>query len=164
MDIVTILIGLVVSVICVVPFIIIRKNKRKRETESKELISRLAAKSNSKVDAYDRWNKAIVGIDSLNRKLFFIKKIKDMEIQHAIDLSGIQMARVINSQRSAINGNYTVIQKLQLGLLSKDKDKSETLLEFYNADYDSLTIMEELRLVEKWSKIVNSHIENKTTM
>lgn len=136
-------------------------NKKKREKEIKEKVSGLAAKSNSKVDEYDRWNKTIIGIDKLSQKLFFIKKIKDKEIQCEIALSGIQMARVINSQRSALNGNYSVVQKLHLGLISKEKDKPETLLEFYNADYDSLTIMEELQLVEKWSKIVNSNISKK---
>jgi hypothetical protein len=164
MDIATILIGVMVLLICVVPFIIMRKNKKKKAIESKEVISQLAAKSNSNVDEYDRWNKTIIGIDHLNRKLFFIRKIKDKEIQHEIDLSGVQMARVINSHRGAIDGNYIVIQKLQLGLISKDKDKPETLLEFYNADYDSLTIMEELQLAEKWAKIVKSNIEKKTTV
>jgi hypothetical protein len=162
MDIATILlIGTGVLIICVLPFVITHNNKKKREKEIKEVISRLAAKSNSKVDEYDWFNKTIIGIDNLNRKLFFIKKIEDKELQYAIDLSDIQIGRVINSHRSVINGNYNVIQKLQLGLISKNKDKHETLLEFYNADYDSLTIMEELQLVEKWSKIVNSIIDKK---
>ena len=162
MDIATILlIGTTVLIICVLPFLIRHNKKKKKEKEIKEVISRLAAKSNSGVDEYDWWNKTIIGIDNSNRKLFFIKKIHDKELQSAIDLSNIQMGRVINSHRSVINGNYNVIQKLQLGLISKNKDKPETLLEFYNADYDSLTIMEELQLVEKWSKIVNSIVGKK---
>jgi hypothetical protein len=162
MDIATILlIGTTVLIICVLPFLITHNKKKKKEKEIKEVISRLAAKSNSKVDEYDWWNKTIIGIDNLNRKLLFIKKIEDKELQYAIDLSDIHMGRVINSHRSVINGNYNVIQKLQLGLISKNKDKPETLLEFYNADYDSLTIREELQLVEKWSKIVNSIVGKK---
>lgn len=164
MDIITILIGIMVVLICVLPLVVMHKNKKKREAAFKEEISRLAAKSNSKVDEHDRWNKTIIGIDSLNRKLFFIRKIEDRDIQYAIDLSGIQTARIINSHRSVINGNYSVIQKLQLGLVPRDKDKSETLLEFYNADYYSLTIMEELQLVEKWSNIVNANIEKYKTI
>ena len=52
----------------------------------------------------------------------------------------------------------TVVEKLGIGFLYHDKNKNEVVLEFYNADYDSLTLTGELQLAEKWCNLFNEKI------
>jgi hypothetical protein len=158
MDTSAIMIGIVTLLICVVPLILMRNSKKRKEKEVKEAIAAIAAKSNSKVEESHGWNNTLIGIDRLNSKLFFIKKLKDTKIEHTIDLSEIETCRVIHSQRNVVNGNYSVTQKLELGLISRNRGKAEIQLEFYNLDYDSLTMTEELHLAEKWADIINTTI------
>lgn len=153
MDIGIVLIAIITLLICVLPFIIMIRNKRKKAKEFTETIFRAAAKSGSKIDQFDRWNNTIIGVDNLNRKLFFYRKLSDKEILKEADLSDFEMCDIIKTQRNA--KDYNGIQRLELRLISRDKDKPNTQLEFYNAEHDNLTIMDELLLLEKWLSIVN---------
>lgn len=155
--------GVLIVLLCVLFFIIVRKNKQKKEREFKALISSLAGESNCKIDVYDRWNNTMIGMDNLNRKLFFLRNAGDKAIRMMVDLSDIQMGSVVNSRWNNKGESYNATQKIELGLTSKERGKPQTLLEFYNAEYDSLTIMDELLLAEKWSKLINSTIQNSIT-
>jgi hypothetical protein len=45
-----------------------------------------------------------------------------------------------------------------MSLVNPDKNKPDTKVEFYNADYDRLTLTGEVQLSEKWCKILNDKI------
>lgn len=158
MDIVTILLGTIIILACVLPLVFMIKNRNKKEKEFRDVIFDMAAKSNANIDLYDQWNNTIIGIDNANRKLFFYRKAGGKVIQHGIDLAEIETSSVVNTQHHTKSTNYSVTQKLELALISRSSNMKKLFLEFYNADYDSLTIMDELQLVEKWSRNVNSII------
>jgi hypothetical protein len=158
MDIATILLGTIIILACVLPLVFIIKNRSKKEKEFRDVIFDMAAKSNSNIDLYDRWNNTIIGIDNSNGKLFFYKKVGAKAIHHEIDLAEIEMSSIVNTQHQTKSVNDSVTQRLELALISKGSNMNKLSLEFYNADYDSLTIMDELQLVEKWSRNVNSII------
>lgn len=158
MDITTILLTVIILILCALPLVIMLKNKSKKEKSFKEAISALAAKSNNKIERYDRWNNNIIGIDQLNHKLFFISKKHDKEVHKVIDLSDIAQSSLVKTHHNVRNENASVIKKLELYLILKDKSKPDVVLEFYNAEHDSLTIREEFQLAEKWSAIVESGI------
>ena len=155
MDITTILVSTIAILACIVPLVFVVKNKGKKEKEFKSVIFGMAAKSNSNIDIYDRWNNTIIGMDNSNRKLFFCRKAGGNEVRHAVDLNDIEASSIVNTQHHVKKDNYNVTQRLELALVSKDKAK-KILLEFYNADYDSLTIVDELQLAEKWSRNINT--------
>ena len=155
MDITTIVVSTLAILACIIPLILVVKNKGKKEKEFKSVIFGMAAKSNAHIDLYDRWNNTIIGMDNSNRKLFFFRKAGGNEVQHAVDLNDIETSSIVNTQHHVKKDNYNVTQRLELALVSKDRGK-RILLEFYNADYDSLTIVDELQLAEKWSRNVNA--------
>ena len=72
----------------------------------------------------------------------------------------MKKCRVNNSTRSVnINGtNMVVTDKLELVITNKNTDIPETRFEFYNTEYDSLSISDELQLTEKWCKVINQKI------
>lgn len=155
MNTITILVSAIAILACVVPLIFIIKNKGKKEKEFKSVIFGMAAKSNANIDLYDRWNNTIIGMDNSSRKLFFFRRAGGNEVQHAVDLNDIETCSVVNTQHHVKKDNYNVTQRLELALVTKDKGK-KILLEFYSADHDSLTIVDELQLAEKWSRNVNA--------
>lgn len=151
--------GVIIVLLCVLFFIIVRKNRQKKEKEFKALISSLAGESNCKIDVYDRWNNTMIGMDNMSRKLFFLRNAGGKAIRIMIDLSDIHMSNVVNSRWNNKGESYNATQKIELALISKEKGKPQILLELYNADYDNLTVMDELLLAEKWSNLINSTIQ-----
>ena len=153
-----ILTGVIILILCLIPFIIIRRNRQKKEQEFKDAISRLASARNSAVDTFDQWNNTAIGLDNTNGQLFFFRRIGEREISESIDLATIQLCSVVLTKKNAKDDAYSVIEKVTLGLTAIERHKSQVTLEFYNNDYDSLTIMDELRLAEKWSGLVKAAI------
>ena len=51
-----------------------------------------------------------------------------------------------------------VVDRIELTFVNQDKIKSDTMVSFYNSEYDRLTLSGEIQLAEKWSKIANAKI------
>lgn len=157
MDLGAAIVGIVIIGICVIPFVFISANSRKRKERLLQGLFGYAEKNNSKISQYDLWNTSTIGMDDTALRIFFTRKVKDTETRQMIHLAEVQKCRVINSGRSVntASGTNKVIEKLELAFTFRDKSKPETVLEFYNTDSDSLTLTGELQLTEKWNKIVN---------
>jgi hypothetical protein len=158
MDTTTILITVVVLILCALPIVLMQRNKTKKENAFKEKMVNLGGNGNTKIHQLDRWNNKGIGIDNDNHKLFFLFSKQDTDVQKVINLSEIRQCSLVKSHHTGNNESSTGIKKLELHLLSKEKSKPNVVLEFYDADHDSLTIREELQLAEKWSSIIESGI------
>jgi len=152
--------GLIILIICVLAVLLVNSNKKKKEKQFSQTLFDLAEKSNSKISEYDFWNNTLIGIDKDSHKLFFIRKTDGNVITNEIDLSEIQKSRIVNSARIVDNkvSSSSVTDKLELSFSYRNPKKNETLLEFYNNNTDSLTVYRELKLIEKWSGMVNESI------
>ena len=160
MDIESSIILLIMFALCAIPIVIINKKKKLKEKLLLQTLFDLAAKSNCKITTYDKWSETVIGIDKPAHKLFFVRKTTEEVITREIILSEIQKCRFINTNR-VVNGNrisQKVIDKLELVFTFYDSKKSDLILEFYNAVYDSLFLRDEIPLAEKWSEIVNSEL------
>jgi lipopolysaccharide export LptBFGC system permease protein LptF len=160
MDLGTIVISLVIIIICSAPFVIMSIKNSKKEKRMLQNLVDIAAQKNNRINLHELWNNSIIGMDSINATVFYARNIKDKEISQQINLAEVEKCRVINSSRtlSNKNGNFTIVDKLELGFLFQDKNKNEAKLEFYNTDYDSLTLSSEFQSVQKWCKIFNNKI------
>lgn len=164
MDLGTTIVGIVIILICIIPFALMSINNKKKEKKLLQGLSALAERNSCKISRYELWNNSTIGIDDTSVTIFYTRKSKDNETSQQINLAEIQKCRVINSNRTVSNkeGNFKVVEKLELAFSFQDKTISEVVLEFYNADHDSLTLMGELQLVEKWCKIFNDKISEMT--
>lgn len=149
------IVGVIVLLICVIPFVLLSRNNRKRKQKVLDRLVRLADQKNCKISRYDIWNNSAVGIDDTARWAFFTRKVNEVSIEYRVNLGEVQKCRVINSGRtvSRTDGNHRVIEKLELAFTYRDKNKGETALEFYNRDFDSPTLSGELQLTEKWGTV-----------
>ena len=160
MELGTAIVGIIVALLCIVPFVIINRQKKKREGELIQALFSLAAEENCKIKEYDVWNHSSIGIDDNNRFLLYTRKLKDNFETQIIDLMEIQKSSVSNIKRSVKTDDslYEIIERVELVFSLQYKNRAEVVLEFYNANYDKPTITVELELVNKWSKLINSSI------
>ena len=160
MELRTTIVTLVILIICIAPFIWMSKVNKNKGKRLLQLLSGLAGKNNTSIAQHDIWHHTAIGTDEATRMIFFAKKGKDADMLQQIDIGDIQRCRVINTSRTVRhnNGNVNVIDKLELGFQYHDKNKPETVLEFYDAYADHATLSVELHLAEKWCKLVNEKI------
>ena len=164
MDLGTIITGIVIILICIIPFVLMSINNNKKEKRLLHGLFNLAQKNNGKITRHDLWDNAMIGIDDTTNQIFFIRKVKDIETAKQVDLAEIQKCRVVENSRtiSKKDSNHKVTDQIELVLTYHDKRNNETILEFYNANYDSFMLKGEFQLAEKWSSIFNDAVSAKT--
>jgi len=160
MDSITIIAGVIIILIILVFFINTNSNKKKKESQFLQPLFALAEKNNCKISKYDRWNNSIIGIDEDSNLVFNISKINEVETVQQINLADIQKCRIFESSRTVgiEKSSMKVVDKIELAFVKRDKNKPDTIVSFYNSDYDRLTLSGEIQLTDKWCKIANDKI------
>tara|TARA_R110001583_G_scaffold77046_1_gene210156 strand:+ start:8026 stop:8514 length:489 start_codon:yes stop_codon:yes gene_type:complete len=154
MDSGTLIIGLIILVICALPFILSGRNRITNEQNIKKAFFELAQKNNTSILQNDFWFKTAIGINTTSHQLFFYRKIKDNETSAIINLSEYQKCSIIK-----LNDGGNNIDIIQLVLVPNAAKKSKIILEFYNSRFTTM-LDGENQLVDKWSKIINETIIN----
>jgi hypothetical protein len=157
MDVGTSLTGLIFLLFCVIIFVILSRSNRKREKQLLHLLKGLAAQNNCKIMQHDTWNNAAIGIDNTTNRLFAIRHTGNNTIPFQVDLYESQQCRVINTRNTGSNkeGNFGDIEKIELAFTYREKNKPETIFDFYNTASNTASLNGELQLAEKWCKITN---------
>lgn len=153
------IIGAIAIIICVLPFIMMSLNKRKKEKKILQSLSEISAKNSCQIDQYEILGSFAIGIDETKNFVFFYRLSKDTEIEQSIDLSEVKSCKIINTSRTleGKGGNRKALDKLELSFMPTANDKPETKLEFFNADV-SMQLYGEWESIEKWSKLINSRL------
>ncbi len=160
MNLITDLVGAILAVICILPFVLMIRNSKKLEKQLLESLSGIAAQQNSTITQHELCGNIAIGLDENTHTFFFFKRGKNTQTAQHIDLGKFQNCTVVNTRRSfkVAGRNDSVIEKLELSFLPIVKNKSPLKLEFYNSD-ESRQLNGELQLVEKWSKILNGKLQ-----
>lgn len=160
MDLGSTIVGAIIIIICIVPFILMSQSIKKRKRQMLQSLTKIATQHYCQITQYEFCGDFIIGIDKIKNFVFFYKKLKDKEVEQFIDLDNIQNCKVINLNRTITNkdGNHKVIDKLALDFIPISKDKTEITLEFFNSDV-SIQFSGELQSIEKWSKLINDQLK-----
>lgn len=160
MDLGTTITVIVILLIGVIPFALMNRSNKKREKEFLEALNKLADENNSKISSYDIQSNAAIGIDDTNTKLFFVSKVNGLAKVEQISIAEIQKCKFINSNRnfSSKGINSQIIDKLELVFTYFDKSKTENIWSIYDESINHSALTGELKLSQKWSKIVNEKI------
>lgn len=156
-----IIIGIILVIIGVVPVILINNNYKKGEKKSMKALNDLAAKSNCTITQFDLLNKRTIGIDRINRKLFFIKSFSSQNVEREIDLSKIKKCQIINTSRTVKNkdGNYKITEKIELEFTNIDNAKRAAQIEWFDVANDNFMLSNDYQLIEKWEKLINTYLK-----
>jgi len=160
MDLGTSIIGALIIAICIAPFFLMNRKKKNEEKKSKQLLVNFANNYNAKITQYEICGNYIIGIDEDKKYIFFIKNQDFKTIEQFVDLAEIKNCKVINTSITFTNNksNYHKIDKLELILKNNKPSESNTVLEFFNADF-SIQLYDERTSIEKWSCIINNILQ-----
>lgn len=154
------IIGAIFTALCLMPFVIMSINRKKKEKKMLCLLKQLAIENNCQINQYDFLGALIIGIDDKNNTIFFIKKSNESLQNKVVKLEDIQSCKIHNKSRVVNNkvDTYSVIDLFGLSFVPIENTKSEILLEFYNSD-ENLQLSDEIQNAEKWLKIVKEKLK-----
>ncbi|UMB55128.1 hypothetical protein MKD41_06535 [Lutibacter sp. A64] len=153
MDFGTILIGLVCIALCAMPFVLTTRGRKKREKALVMSLKNLAKNENSEITQYETCGNYAIGVDEVNKIVFFQLKSKEINKYEIVKLDTIKKCRISNIS-SVVSGGEKIIEKLNLHLTPITKSKEDTILEFYNADL-SFQLSGELQSIQEWNSLIN---------
>ena len=140
-------IGIILLIICVLPFILFSVNNTKKRKKRIQNLIKKAKESNATIQEKDDWNQSIIGIDKVNKLLFFSKKSEEFDKFISINISELLKCRIERTEN-----NYKVLEKLELELTFASKPT--VVLEFFNKDETRL-IVNEIEIIQKWHALLN---------
>lgn len=138
--------------------IFIRIRNRKRNSRKIAVLQAFAVENQSTISTWDTWENTLIGISTPEtNRLFFIRSIPGREIRQVINLSEVADCRMVKTGKQVAYHKelVQVVDKIEL-VFSLFQHQPALSLEFYNADYNNLTLSGELQLAQKWAGIVNS--------
>ena len=164
MDFHTIITGAIVIALCFSPFFYMAMRGKKREKKFFQSLLNKAKQLNFNVTDYEISGNIIIGLDDTNKELFFLKKINNEERLQHLNLKEIKSLRLNNANRIEGSGKnqQKVLDKLQLVFTYTKSGSPEVIFEFFNSD-ESLILNGELKLIEKWAKILKEELDVKPT-
>lgn len=159
MDLGSLIIGAMILLLCILPFILLQIRNKKRENKKLLDLSNSAKEHNCKITQHEFCGHYLIGIDEVNNFVFFHKIIKDQPIKQFVNLSTIEKSEIVTSTRTYTekDGTAHVIEKLELAFVPNKKDTEVPPMEFYNEDV-SFQLNGELQSIERWSLLINKHL------
>ena len=152
MDLGTTIVGAVLLVICIAPFILVRKRQITKKNEKLQILNNLSQEYNCNIEEYEFCNDFVLGIDKSKSFLFFHKQSQENNHNQVIDLKTIKECNIIKKTRSI---NDKTIALIELSFIKKNETTSIVI-------YDEITdllINNELLVANKWSLIINTNLK-----
>jgi hypothetical protein len=160
MDLGNILLWSVVTLICVVPFILLSRMAKKDKEKDLQALLDFAAKNHFSITQHDLWFKSAIGLDEAKQAIVFISRLHGTPLAQWILLEDIQNCRVVEANRTVNVADSTskVVDKIELVFTPRNSNNANVVLEFFNVNSGNLTPSFEFELAEKWSKIANEGV------
>ncbi|TXD47595.1 hypothetical protein [Polaribacter sp. IC073] len=159
MDLATAVIGLICILLCALPFVLTSQNKVKNEKKLLLSLENLAEKKQSDITQHEVSSKYAIGIDETKNFVFFQLKNEEGFKPECIDLSTIKKCKIVNIGISNANAERE-IEQLSLEFIPIDKNKTNSILKFYDATI-SFQLNGEFESIEKWNELINHKLSNK---
>lgn len=158
----TAIVGLIMLLICIVPFVIMYYNRVKKENKILQSLNEIAQPHNCKISQHEFCGDFVLGIDESRNFVFFFKQKKEEAISQFVDLAEIQTCQVVKKTRNVKNdiGSLGFIERVELSFTPTNKNKGETSFELYDEE-TNMQLSGELQFVDKWTKQINDRLKNK---
>lgn len=154
----TAIIGIIILLLCIVPFVIMHYNTKKRKQKILAVLKKAALKDHHIIDQHDVWSHSAIGLCTDLQYLYGIRIFGEQVNVFVADLSLYNKCTVHTEKRTQdIDGEkYSFPEKISLHFSNSNSSVS---FEIYNTEVDSLTITDEINLAEKWKHIANDCIK-----
>jgi len=160
MDLGVTIVGGVIIAACVLPFVIMGRNKMRREKKMLQSLSDLAKSQNCTISSYEFCGDFVIGIDEDKKVSFFYKNAKGKETLDFVNLSDIHTCKsnkVAKTTKDS-NGNTDVHDVVELCFVSNNKANQDHRFILFNEE-DSIRLSGELQVADKWSALINNRLK-----
>lgn len=156
MDLSTTIIGLVIVLMCAVPFVVMYFNNKKKQHQMLQNLHTLATHNKCSVTFYEFCGDLVLGIDDSKKHVFFHKQSKDFSSTSFVDLSQTKECQIFKKHHSdGLKSSANPIQSVFLIFKRNNDVQHESSFELFNRQLD-LQLSGELQFAEKWSKRINN--------
>jgi hypothetical protein len=138
MDITTLIIGVAIVALCVLPFWLSGNARKRREKKLTDALNEMAQLKSTTICNSEVCGNNSVGIDGSGRWLFYARCKGGL--RECIDLENVRACSIIDKPDT-------------IGLSFATDAKTDTYIEFYNSNIEA-TSDDESRLAARWHKIV----------
>ncbi len=156
MDTSTIIIGAILLAICILPFVLISRNRKKKERELLNSLSNLANEHHCKISQFEVCGDQMIGIDEDTKSIFFIKQTDKEKVAKYVSLHTVQRCELVKT--TANTAGDTIIDRLELKFVPIDSHQPQYIIEFYNSS-ERFQLSGELQMIEKWFAIILDRIK-----
>jgi len=160
MEMKTFIMVIITVLVVVAPFAFVYIKNKNRSNKSNSVLKKYAIEYNSNIDQSDTLSNIAIGIDSSQKKLFFVRYSKKFEYEQIINLNDIKDVKLINEKRSVKTGKSStlVVEKIEIVLVNKTSNRPNIVLELYNENIH-MTLSGEVQLANKWVTILENIIK-----
>ena len=127
MDLGTILITLVFIAIVTVPFVLTGYSKKRKKNSLFRRLTEMAENEDCMITQHEFCGDFVIGLDGMANRLFFYKKVENLEFAKSVNLREYKSCKTYNSNRTVgeKKAKYYVIDKLELIFYPAEKGMSE---------------------------------------
>jgi hypothetical protein len=160
MDSATIIIAVISIVICSLPFVIGRNNRKKREGALLSEIRTLSSNKAMHLSKYELLSNYIIGFDEKANVLYFLRKKETGNYFLEVELAKYTKVEVQqnNHQEGENNHSRTVIDDLVLKFHPKSSSDKIVHLELYKR-LETQNLSGEFQLAQEWAQFLNNRIK-----
>ena len=160
MDTGTIIITSILLLSCILPFIMMGKQRMKKEKQLLQALQKIATNNHETINTYDLMGKAAIGINNKNSQLYFYKKVNEQIIETVVMLDTVKKCQLVKTERKNASQAITQsdIDKIELVFQFHDQQTESNHIVFYDVATDGFNINRELQLATKWLDIIQLNI------
>lgn len=154
-DIGSAIIGVIIIIIATTPFVMMSRNKAKKEKKLYQKLVDLASQKNSKIDNYQALQHLAIGIDKDKHYVFFHDTQDAKTTEKSVDLKQIKNVSLIKDKTNKKDSQK--IKRVGLKFAPQNKSQETVFFEFFNDDKNP-QVFGEIQMAEKWVEILQKHV------
>ncbi|MFD2552301.1 hypothetical protein ACFSQP_10775 [Bizionia sediminis] len=157
MDLNTIIIGLIITAVIVVPIAYIQWSQKIEKKKTKTAFINNAKQNKIQVSHMDFWGTYYgIGLDSQKNVLVYSKKTEENPVWLSVNLNTIKTCYIDTVTQHIKTKTANKVETERLNLVLKTKHAQDTVvLEFYNVDVN-FEMTTEHPLLQKWQNLITA--------
>lgn len=158
MDLNTIIIGLVITTVIIVPLVYIQMSQNIQKKKAKNTFIADAKSKNIHVSEMDFWGTYYaIALDVSENKLVYSKKTEEETVWITADLNLVTDCYIHKTDRTIKNKTTNKIETDRIDLVLRTKGQEDYVLEFFNVDIN-FEMTNEKVLLEKWQARISKQL------
>ncbi len=159
MNLATIITMAVVTAVCILPFIIMGRARKKIESDLLRSLQGVAAEKGCTIAHHQMFGLQAIGMDADRNNLFYYKQTKQSPLVRHVNMNTVATCTMVNNSHQVGSGKsaYTVIDLLALQLTFGNKGIPSILIPFYDAEED-LQLNDELLVMQQWATLIDERL------